>query len=222
MQDLFSKLRFSYIEQVTKEKFLRAVASTPPLLIDPADNAELEQRLAERKAALKQQKADVASQIEQLAGRAKELVARYEALHAQREELQTLPAQVDALEREVEGLRESEEAEGRHAERIGSREPHLNLPLDQTLEILSAREDENAALDAEIESLQGQIPQRSSELEKLERDLKPLEAQKLDAVTAARDARKRREDGVMDDLEARGRWLSACERGLGAWLEVES
>ena len=46
-QDLFSKLRFSYIEQVTKEKFLRAIASTPPLLIDPADNAELEQQLAE-------------------------------------------------------------------------------------------------------------------------------------------------------------------------------
>jgi hypothetical protein len=49
-KDLFSKLRFSYVEQVTKENFLKAIVAKSPQLVDAADNALLEQHLAQAKA----------------------------------------------------------------------------------------------------------------------------------------------------------------------------
>ncbi|KAL8775975.1 MAG: hypothetical protein Q9213_008419, partial [Squamulea squamosa] len=41
-RDLFSKLRFSYLEQVTKEKFLRAIVGDPPLIVEHSENVEFE------------------------------------------------------------------------------------------------------------------------------------------------------------------------------------
>lgn len=217
-------MRFSYIEQVTKEKFLRSITSSPPLFIDPADNAVLEQRLAEQKASLKDQKSAVAVQIEQLQEKAKQLVARYDALHSQREELETLPAQVAQLEGEVTTLRAAEDGEMRDVDTM-SREPHLNLPLNATYELLGTKEAENDALDVELEAFRQQLPERAAELGKLEAELRPLEAQKMSAVAAAREANRRRDgdggDRGIDTLEGKARWWGACEKGLGAWLEIE-
>lgn len=75
-KDLFSKLRFSYLEQVTKEKFLRSIVGDPPLIVEPAENIELEAQLAEIKAVLKEQKARVALMIQELEVRGRELCRR--------------------------------------------------------------------------------------------------------------------------------------------------
>jgi beta-phosphoglucomutase-like phosphatase (HAD superfamily) len=75
-QELFSKLRFSYIEQVTKEKFLRAITSDVPLFVEPQENARLEQQLLEEKAALKIQKQQVEDLVKQLETQGKELAHR--------------------------------------------------------------------------------------------------------------------------------------------------
>ena len=73
MQELFSKLRFSYLEQVTKEKFLRAIVGDPPLIVDHQENIELEAELVEVKAVLKAQKEDVANLVAELDQRGREL-----------------------------------------------------------------------------------------------------------------------------------------------------
>ena len=73
MQELFSKLRFSYLEQVTKEKFLRAIVGDPPLIVEHQENIELETELAEVKAVLKAQKEDVANLVKELDQRGREL-----------------------------------------------------------------------------------------------------------------------------------------------------
>lgn len=75
-KELFTKLRFSYVEQVTKEKFLRAIVSDDPAVVEPAENAELEALLAEQKAALKAQKAEVAGLIAEIERRGRELSQR--------------------------------------------------------------------------------------------------------------------------------------------------
>ncbi|OCL06699.1 hypothetical protein AOQ84DRAFT_342949 [Glonium stellatum] len=75
-KELFSKLRFSYVEQVTKEKFLRAITDNPPLFVEQSENTKLEAQLAEAKAALKTQKAEVAALIAQLEARGRELSQR--------------------------------------------------------------------------------------------------------------------------------------------------
>lgn len=61
---------------MTKEKFLRSIVGDPPLIVEPAENAELEAQLAEVKAILKEQKAHVASMIQELEGRGRDLCRR--------------------------------------------------------------------------------------------------------------------------------------------------
>ena len=75
-RELFSKLRFSYLEQVTKEKFLRAIVGDPPLVVEHGENIELEAQLAEVKEVLKAQKEDVAKMVEELEGRGREMARR--------------------------------------------------------------------------------------------------------------------------------------------------
>jgi hypothetical protein len=65
-KDLFSKLRFSYVEQVTKENFLKAIVAKSPQLVDAADNALLEQHLAQAKAALKANKDQTNIKVKEL------------------------------------------------------------------------------------------------------------------------------------------------------------
>ncbi|KAL9024295.1 MAG: hypothetical protein Q9196_006619, partial [Gyalolechia fulgens] len=72
-RDLFSKLRFSYLEQVTKEKFLRAIVGEPPLVVNNAENVELAKQLAEIKQVLKMQKEHVARLVAELESKGREL-----------------------------------------------------------------------------------------------------------------------------------------------------
>lgn len=65
-KDLFSKLRFSYVEQVTKERFLKAIVADPPELVDGAQNADLEDSLKEAKAALKRKKVAMETMVREL------------------------------------------------------------------------------------------------------------------------------------------------------------
>lgn len=72
-QELFSKLRFSYVEQVTKERFLRAVTAEQPEFVTAAENAELEERLRGDKSALKQKKEEVREIISALEEQGRQL-----------------------------------------------------------------------------------------------------------------------------------------------------
>lgn len=75
-KELFSKLRFSYLEQVTKEKFLRAIVGDPPLIVGHTENVELEGQLAEVKAELKAQKEDARMMIEEMEKMSRDLASR--------------------------------------------------------------------------------------------------------------------------------------------------
>lgn len=65
-KDLFSKLRFSYVEQVTKERFLKAIVADPPDPVDVTENARLEEQLVQAKAALKAKKEDTNRKVQEL------------------------------------------------------------------------------------------------------------------------------------------------------------
>ena len=80
-------------------------------------------------------------------------------------------------------------------------------------------------MDQQLKSLQNTLPRKTRELERLGNELKPLEAQKTIAVTTAKEARKRREEGergLGDDLELKGRWYRSVETGLKEMLGVEA
>ncbi len=69
-------MRFSYLEQVTKEKFLRAIVGDPPLIVEHQENVEVEAQLAEVKASLKAQKIEVADMVTELERSGRDLTRR--------------------------------------------------------------------------------------------------------------------------------------------------
>ena len=92
------------------------------------------------------------------------------------------------------------------------------------MSLLSTRETELAQLDHQLAGLQSLLPRKTREFDRLEAELKPLEVKKLGSAAAAREARRRKEEGlggVRDDLEERGRWWRAVETGLKTMLDVE-
>lgn len=65
--------------------------------------------------------------------------------------------------------------------------------------------------------MQTALPRKTRELERLEKDLRPLEVQKAGTVQGAREARRMREEGGGEagEMELRGRWLRGCVAVLG-------
>ncbi|KAH7127017.1 hypothetical protein B0J11DRAFT_485961 [Dendryphion nanum] len=215
-KELFSKLRFSYVEQVTKEKFLRSITDNPPHFVEGIENEMKEKEILALKAGLKQRKLEVAEILKQLEKKGQELALRYEAIQLRTAQLETLPAEISNLNTTIENLRQDQMPP--------TNNPELALPLPETQQLLQERETELADLNDQIAKLQSTLPSRTRELEKMERELKPLETQKQGTVAAAKEARRRREEGggIGDELEERGRWLRANEKALREMFEVES
>ncbi|POS84838.1 hypothetical protein EPUL_005277, partial [Erysiphe pulchra] len=207
-KELFAKLRFSYLEQVTKEKFIRAIVGDPPLVVEHQENVELEESLAEKKVALKSLKTEVAELVIELEKKGRELYQKHHQIQLQTATLKTLPVKIQSLEDVIKSLRD--------LQNVGSN-PNLLLPLDKALELIEQREKETAELDRQTRQLQDvMVPRMTKQLERLETEIQSLEAKSLSCAASAREAKKRKEnklDGEYD-LEERGRWWTAVENGL--------
>ncbi|KAI0423768.1 hypothetical protein F5Y09DRAFT_180701 [Xylaria sp. FL1042] len=216
-RELFAKLRFSYVEQVTKEKFIRAIVGDPPLIVSSQENVELEKQNLEAKATLKALKTEVADMVTELETKAKDLSKKYERVKTETTKLEELPAKLEELESAVAKLRTTQ-ASGLNPN------PELNLPLAKTLQLVDAKKRERDDLDRQLEQLQSQVPRKKKELERLHAELQPLETKRQNSMTAAKEARRRKEaalGGVEDDLEERGRWYRAAEASLKLMLEIK-
>ncbi|KUI61999.1 Kinetochore protein Sos7 [Cytospora mali] len=215
-KELFSKLRFSYVEQVTKEKFIRAIVGEPPLIVTPQENLELEKQNVAAKGQLKALKMEVADMVEELEAKGKELSRKYENVQTQTATLRELPERIAGLEERIAELRGQLKRPGDN--------PSLNMPLAKTLELVAERKRQRHELDRQLEQLRSQVPRKRKEAERLQAELLPLEVKRQNSLAAAKEARRRREQalgGVEDDLEERGRWLRASEVALKQMLEIK-
>ncbi|KAL9636567.1 MAG: hypothetical protein Q9164_002740 [Protoblastenia rupestris] len=218
-KELFSKLRFSYLEQVTKEKFLRAIVGDPPQIVEPAENFELEAQLASIKAVLKEQKQYVADMVTELEAQGRELCRRYETVTLQTKMLDSLPVQIEGMRETLEDLRR----QNRAGDEAMSDDPNLNLPLPATQALVEERMVELEELDMQLKSLQQALPRQTRVLEMEERELKVLEQERERAVLGAREAVGRKSEGSgADGLELRGRWLKGVDTGLRGLLGVQA
>lgn len=219
-RELFAKLRFSYVEQVTKEKFIRAIVGDPPLIVTPPENVELERENAAAKARLKELKTEVAAMVAELEARGRDLARRYEGVRLATVTLGELPAQVAELEAGIAALR----AEREHKGDRGSAEARMALPLERTRTLVDEARERRAELDRRLEQLEAQVPRKRKEADRLAGEVQTLEARRNNVTTAAAEARRRREaalGGAEDDLEQRGRWWRAEEMALRQMLEGE-
>ncbi|UKZ76717.1 hypothetical protein TrVFT333_004426 [Trichoderma virens FT-333] len=216
-KELFAKLRFSYVEQVTKEKFIRAIVGDPPLIVTLQENLDLERENAEAKAQLKNLKLEVADLVSDLEKRGRELSQRYENIQLETVRLEELPAKIVELESRIKELKDQHES--------SESDPNLRLPLTKTLSLVSKRKAEQQELARELEALQAKVPRKRKEAERLQAELQPLEAKRQSSTTAAREARRRKEaalGGVADDLEQRARWWRASESMLKQVLDINT
>lgn len=217
-KELFAKLRFSYVEQVTKEKFIRAIVGDPPVIVTPQENLELEKRNLAAKAELKKMKVDVLDMLADLETNGRQLSQRYEHVQQQIAQLRELPAKIDELEAQIDELRAAQHA--------NASDPEMGLPLAKTLALVDERRARAAELDRQLEQLEARLlPRKRKELDRLRAETAPLEARRANSQAAAREAKRRKEaalGGVQDDLEERGRWWRASEAALRQMLEVEA
>ncbi|KAG5993561.1 hypothetical protein E4U52_001844 [Claviceps spartinae] len=215
--ELFAKLRFSYVEQVTKEKFIRAIVGEPPLIVNAQDNLDLERDNAQTKAQLKTLKQEMALMVAELEKRGRQLSQRYESIQLDTIKLREIPARSEELRERIDGLRALQEN--------ADADPSLNLPLAKTLRLVDRRKAEQQELERELEALEAKVPRKRKEAERLQAELGPLEVKLHTSSVAAREAQRRKEaalGGVADDLEQRARWWRASEDVLRQVLELKS
>jgi chromosome segregation ATPase len=86
----------------------------------------------------------VAEILKQLEEKGKELSLRYEGLQLRTQQLESLPVEIEGLEASIEQLKQEQTP--------ASENPELSLPLPETNKILSEREAELEALNAQIAS----------------------------------------------------------------------
>ncbi|KAK1758400.1 hypothetical protein QBC47DRAFT_139616 [Echria macrotheca] len=224
-KELFAKLRFSYVEQVTKEKFIRAIVGDPPLIVTPQENADLEASNFEAKAALKALKTEVARMVAELETRARDLAARWDRIQLETATLRELPAKMAQLEAAIAGLKKKQPGMGLGEDgEQQQQQQELNMPLAKTAALVDSRQMQLRELDRQLEQLSSQAPRKKKEVERLQAELGQLEARRVHSTTAAREAKRRREDaqgGVQDDLEAKGRWFRATEQVLVDVLDAK-
>ncbi len=215
-RELFAKLRFSYVEQVTKEKFIRAIVGDPPLIVTPAENAALEEENAAAKAALKALKTEVAGMVAALETRGRELAGRLERVKEEGALADELPKRIEELQGRVSSLRAEREGQG------GGE--GMDLPLGKTRGLVEGKRKELEGLERLVEGLERQVPRKRKEAERLGGEVAALENRRANSAAAAREAKRRRENaqgGVEDELEARGRWYRASETVLRQVLDLK-
>ncbi|PGH12141.1 hypothetical protein AJ79_04435 [Helicocarpus griseus UAMH5409] len=219
-KELFSKLRFSYLEQVTKEKFLRAIVGDPPLVVGHQENVELEAELAEVKEELRQRKEEVRVLVEEMEGMGRALATRYKKVQLQTTQLSTLPASIESLEDTISTLR-AKASQGSSLAYQSTPDSSQTLSLPATLELLAKREAELAGLDRQLASVNSALPRSIREADAVERELARLERKKGESVAQAKEAQRRKREGESDGLEEMGRWYRGAEKGLRDLVGVE-
>ncbi|EPS36809.1 hypothetical protein H072_9598 [Dactylellina haptotyla CBS 200.50] len=212
-KEYFSKLRFQYLEQVTKERFLNAITADVPELVEPEEIELLEVKVAKQKEGLRDCKNKVNSLHADISKLGKKVCDEYAAIKTTAEKLSALPASIAALEAEVASLLHfSPETTD------PSVDIDLHLPLRETLHRLQATDSEIIQLQRQIDAANRSVASKNRRIEVLDRELKPLEAN-AEAVSAnAEESRRRREEERQRGLANRenvGKWYRTVEGVLG-------
>lgn len=203
-RELFSKLRFSYLEQVTKEKFIKNIIAQPPVIATAEENAQLEERLAIMKAELQVKKRDVDALVVEIEQLARNIAIKYDIVEDNVKQLETLPAEINELEKQVEELRQQlSEKEGQV---VVNDDPRMNLSLEETNALIEQQEQRNEELKRKIERYERDLPVKVAQCEEAERELQELEKERQKVTKAARDAQKRKQEGKEDLLQQQTQW----------------
>jgi hypothetical protein len=201
-KELFSKLRFSYVEQVTKEKFIRFIVGDPPLIISPHENSELESHNESAKEALNSIKVEVDTCVVSLERLCVELSKTYPLTQSQIARFQNLPTLILALKQRI--------TETKSRLCVTGNDARLALPLLQTADIVNQDRRRILDLDRGLEQLVARAACRDKDVARMEAELHALDVRKkTSAATAVEERDKKDSIGQFVELEAHARWWKA-------------
>lgn len=215
-RDLFSKLRFSFSEQITKEKYIRCiVGQDPPNAPTAEENAALEAQVSAMKADLKSKKRANEALIAEMEELAREIARRYENVNGSLAQLETVPGEIEALEAEVQNLKE--QIQGQEGTDV-SEDPRMNLSLEETERLIGEQRQKNEELAKQIEEMEAQLPDKMRESERAMKELEEIESRKNEVTKAVLEMQRRKESGGRDLLEEQGRWYQSSATVMKALL----
>ncbi len=151
---------------------------------------------------------------------ARHLATRWEGVQTKTSELERLPAEIEGLDAVITELREQQDA--REGKQKRSQDLRMNLSLAETEVLVKQQKEKATALDKQIAALQRQMPAKIRECEMAERELEALEKRRSEVSSAAREARRVKEDGGRDELEEKGKWYRSAEIVLREMVGVDA
>lgn len=103
--DYFGKLKFKYVEQQTKENFLKKILATQPPLITPEDNIALEESNRNDKAQLKSDKVNTDNKTKELEELVNVVCDEHEKYTAESDDANALIGEIQEMQLELAKLR---------------------------------------------------------------------------------------------------------------------
>lgn len=113
-KDIFSKLKFIYLEQETRDKFLRKISELTVDSIDKNDIKNIEQESMERKATFKKLKGELYGEVDRVEQLTNEVVSLYQELETKLQLTDKVIDEISGLEKEIDAIIGEEAASDDH------------------------------------------------------------------------------------------------------------
>jgi hypothetical protein len=223
----FKNLKLAYLEQETKEKFVRAVVGDPPLVVEASDVLEVETANAAKKQQLRALKTACAEMEEETVVRACDVVAEHARMQNEAAEMMNLIMELRAMEREVASLETKRQQKQRELEGDVEEgtltDPELTLPYEEMQRLVEAYTQQARELEAATRApLAAKAEEKERELQSVTRRVTDLRQQRARAESAARESAAARERELargLGEKEAVAQWhrnmLAVLEHTLG-------
>lgn len=119
-KQLFSKLKFIYLEQETRDKFLRKISEISSDDLKAEDVGQIETETIAKKAAFRRLKSEMSQQIDLLDSVVLENIELYDKSRAKLDETNFLLGEIGELETKINGILEEEDEINQNSQLISS------------------------------------------------------------------------------------------------------
>ncbi|CAM0137331.1 unnamed protein product [Umbelopsis sp. WA50703] len=173
-KDHFAKLKFNYLEQETKERFLKSLLKEPTVNVEQSDNWEIDRQNREEKQKLKTGKLETIALKREITTLGKTLHDSFNDLEKKMEKAGSVCAEID----------------------------EMKLTVEEAKQIIDQQTRAFQDINNDMESRRDVISELSWKIENLEREIEQLESQKYTAEAYAADAIRmaNKRDPTVEDL----------------------
>ncbi|CAO3681354.1 unnamed protein product [Umbelopsis vinacea] len=188
-KDHFAKLKFNYLEQETKDRFLKSLVKDPPMVVEQSDNWEIDRQNREEKQKLKAGKLETTTLKREIATVGKTLYDSFTDLSHKIKKTESVFSEVNEMEAELTKM--SQEAD-----------KHSKLTVEEAKNIIDQQTHDFQDISNDMEKRRDTISELSWKIENLEHEIEQLESQKFTAESYAADAVRmaNKRDPTVEDL----------------------